>query len=101
MSNEDDPFLLDPSVSIAYQEPGMSEDLILNIDHAELEAQQRNKELKSILRSVEELNLIFKDIAILVIEQGSVLDRIDFNIERADKHLESAEEEIDEVCLVD
>ena len=95
---EADPFLLDSDFS-QYQDQGMSDDLVHSIDQAEKEAQQRDKELRNLLKSVEELNAIFKDIAILVIEQGSVLDRIDYNIENADNNLASAEEEIDHVRL--
>ena len=55
-------------------------------------AMQREEELRNLLKSIEELNTIFKDISILVIEQGTILDRIDYNIERADHNLRQTEE---------
>jgi len=46
---------------------------------------QREREIIKIAKSIQELASIFKDLSILVIEQGTILDRIDFNIEQA-KH---------------
>ena len=45
--------------------------------------QQRDNELSLLLNNVSELSNIFKDIQTLVMGQGSILDRIDYNIELA------------------
>ena len=45
--------------------------------------QLRDNELSLLLNNVSELATIFKDIQNLVMEQGSILDRIDYNIEIA------------------
>jgi syntaxin 16 len=45
--------------------------------------QQRDNELSLLLNNVSELSNIFKDIQTLVMEQGSILDRIDYNIDIA------------------
>lgn len=42
----------------------------------------RDQEIQHIARSIEELSQIFKELAVLVIDQGTVLDRIDFNMEQ-------------------
>jgi hypothetical protein len=42
----------------------------------------RDKEIQQIARSIEELSQIFKELAILVIDQGTILDRIDYNMEQ-------------------
>jgi hypothetical protein len=62
-------------------------------------AQSRDKEIAQIAKSIEELNAIFKELAVLVIDQGTILDRIDYNMESAVentkagiKQLEKAEE---------
>lgn len=46
----------------------------------------RNQEIMDIVKSTEELAALFKELSVLVIEQGTVLDRIDYNIEDALVH---------------
>ncbi len=60
---------------------------------------QRDEEIVRIAKSIEELAAIFKELAVLVIDQGTILDRIDYNMESAVdqakegiKQLEKAEE---------
>lgn len=44
--------------------------------------EQREREIKQIVKSIAELNDIFKDLACMVADQGTVLDRIDYNLEQ-------------------
>ena len=43
--------------------------------------QERDKEVDSIVKSVNNLHEMFKDMNVLVNEQGTILDRIDYNID--------------------
>jgi syntaxin 16 len=43
--------------------------------------QKRDSELNEIVRGVTNLQELFKDLHVIVIEQGSILDRIDYNID--------------------
>jgi len=45
-------------------------------------ATERDKQIIHIAQSVNELAQLFKEINILVIEQGTILDRIDYNVEQ-------------------
>ena len=46
---------------------------------------QRESEITRIAKSIEEVVQIFKELAVLVINQGTILDRIDYNMEHADE----------------
>lgn len=46
----------------------------------------RDQEIIKIAQSIEELGQIFKELAVLVIDQGTILDRIDYNMEAVVEH---------------
>jgi syntaxin 16 len=48
--------------------------------------QSRDQEIAKIAQSIEELGSIFKELAVLVIDQGTILDRIDYNMEAVVEH---------------
>ena len=45
-----------------------------------------DEEITRIAKSIEELAQIFKELAVLVIDQGTILDRIDYNMEQVLEH---------------
>lgn len=47
---------------------------------------QRDEEITRIAKSIEELAQIFRELAVLVIDQGTILDRIDYNMEQVLEH---------------
>lgn len=78
---------------------GFTSAQMLVVEEAEELVNARDQEIRSIAKSIEELAQIFKELAVLVIDQGTILDRIDFNMENAVEHakegvvqLEKAEE---------
>jgi syntaxin 16 len=54
------------------------------------EAVERDRELRNVTQSIRELSDIFRDLAILVIDQGTALDRIDCNLENTAVHMTEA-----------
>lgn len=47
-----------------------------------------------ISKSILELNTLFKDLASLVADQGTILDRIDYNVEQSVMQIKSAYQNI-------
>jgi len=54
----------------------------------------REKEVVKISKSILELNTLFKDLASLVTDQGTILDRIDYNVEQSVMQIKSAYQNI-------
>lgn len=59
---------------------------------------EREKEIAVILQSIREIHQFFQDIAMLVVEQGTVLDRIDYNIEHAAVRVTEGRQQLEKVC---
>lgn len=51
---------------------------------------EREREILNITKSIVEVNHLFKDLAELIVDQGTVLDRIDYNIEQSNVQVKSA-----------
>ena len=56
---------------------------------------KRNNDLDNLLNSVNDLADIFKDMQTLVMEQGSILDRIDYNIDVACSNVSEGKKSIE------
>lgn len=59
-----------------------------------IDVQARARELDEIARSINSLADLFKDLSSLVIEQGTILDSIEYNIERTAEAMEGAVHEL-------
>ncbi|XP_057291520.1 syntaxin-16-like [Hydractinia symbiolongicarpus] len=58
------------------------------VEENEQIVRQREEEISHIVRSIGDLNTIFKDLAMLIVDQGTILDRIDYNVEQASVQVE-------------
>lgn len=56
--------------------------------------EQREKEIQHIVSSIADLNQIFQDLSALIVEQGTILDRIDYNVEQASVKVEEGLEQL-------
>ncbi len=56
---------------------------MMKADSMDVLAEERDREVRNILTSIADLAQIMKDLSTLVIDQGTVLDRIDYNMEQA------------------
>jgi syntaxin 16 len=59
----------------------LTESQVAELAQIEAQSSDREKEIIKIAQSVNELATLFKELNMLVIEQGTILDRIDYNIE--------------------
>lgn len=55
---------------------------------------QREREIEDIAQGIIELADIFRDLQNMVIDQGTMLDRIDYNVERMTTDVKGAEKEL-------
>ena len=92
-------FLSSGKVSTVDVDSGFSSSQLQILDDTEELVETRDQEINKIARSIEELAQIFKELAVLVIDQGTILDRIDYNMEQVVEntqegmvHLEKAEQ---------
>lgn len=55
---------------------------------------QREREIEDIAQGIIELADLFRDLQTMVIDQGTMLDRIDYNVERMATDVKEAEKEL-------
>ncbi|KAL3809906.1 hypothetical protein ACHAXA_005320 [Cyclostephanos tholiformis] len=65
------------------------------VDDLQAEIQSRDTEISQIAKSIEELGAIFKELAVLVIDQGTILDRIDYNMEAVVEHTKTGIQQLE------
>jgi|SRR5271156_6743196 len=58
---------------------------------------QREREIEDIAKGILELSEIFKELQILVIDQGTMLDRIDYNVEMTRDRVKEAHVDLGQV----
>jgi hypothetical protein len=80
------------------RDTGFTDEQMHELANAEEDVDERMREIQRIAKSVEELAVMFKELAVLIVEQGTILDRIDHNMEQA---VERTEEGVKELVQAD
>lgn len=75
---------------------GFSEEHQAQLRQNTHKVEQREKEITAIVNSITELSTIFKDLAVLVVDQGTILDRIDYNLEQSSTHVERGRQQLEQ-----
>ncbi|PNY00474.1 syntaxin-43-like protein [Trifolium pratense] len=60
---------------------GFSEAQLTKLKKNEQISAEREREIDQVAKSVQDLAQIMKDLSVLVIDQGTIVDRIDYNIQ--------------------
>ncbi|KAK0212668.1 t-SNARE [Desarmillaria ectypa] len=71
-----------------------SHSLSLTQANPSIDLQTRNRELAEIANSIASLAELFKDLSVLVIDQGTILDSVEYNIEQTAAHVSEAVQEL-------
>ncbi|KAL5477358.1 hypothetical protein EMCRGX_G024148 [Ephydatia muelleri] len=58
------------------------------------EVEERHKEILSLEQNIKELHEMFVDLAVLVDEQGEIIDRIEYNVETAAVHVDQGRKQL-------
>ena len=106
-SNNDSNNLEDSFSSLDDEKENLNKDFLLTQeDDLQLQIKKRDEDINILANSINELSGIFKDLQNVVNEQGTILDRIDYNIEvsyensqRGLKHIKKAEEHQNDSCF--
>ena len=63
-----------------------------------MQAQERLNEIKKIAQSINQLAQMFQEMHMMVVEQGTLLDRVDQNLVVARENTQQAVVELTKVC---
>ena len=73
-----------------------SENAVLRqVEALDFNLETRDRELTEIAKSIAQLAELFKDLSALVIDQGTLLDSVEYNIEQTAVQMEEAVRELD------
>ena len=64
------------------------------LNRAETTSIERDREVMKILESVQDLGAVMKDLSALIIDQGTLLDRIDYNCQAVAVAVEQGRKEL-------
>jgi len=94
-NQQDDPFSFVSAIEEDEEEAFFSQAQLEEIDHMQDLVDERDKEVQHIAKSIAQLSEIFKELSTLVIDSGTILDRIDFNMEVVTENVHKAEEDLE------
>jgi syntaxin 16 len=90
-----DPSLLESDADRSYSQSALQATTHQQLLHSnDAVILQREREIEDIAQGIIELSDLFRDLQTMVIDQGTMLDRIDYNVERMATDVKGAEKEL-------
>ncbi|KAK3325296.1 t-SNARE [Apodospora peruviana] len=90
-----DPSLIESDADRSFSQSTLQASTHQKLLHSsDLAISQREKEIDEIAQGIIELSDLFRDLQTMVIDQGTMLDRIDYNVERMGADLKEADKEL-------
>lgn len=79
---------------LAEPTPAYTQQQMAQLNSIQQEYEQRDGAIAELIKEVTEVQEVMRDISVLVVEQGSMVDRIDQNVSVAAEHVERGVEHI-------
>lgn len=93
-SNYTDPSLMESDADKSYSQSTLQATKQQLLHNSDSTIAQREKEINDIAQGIIELADIFKELQTMIIDQGTMLDRIDYNVERMAVDVKAADKEL-------
>eukprot|EP00461_Guttulinopsis_vulgaris_P001012 UN01012 len=74
---------------------GLTEQQQIELNEIKQRADEREQEIIRLAENINELATLFQDLNVLVIEQGTILDRIDYNVEQTVHNVQAGRVELE------
>ncbi|MDR3547107.1 MAG: hypothetical protein P4M11_02315 [Candidatus Pacebacteria bacterium] len=94
---QDEPAAKETNGGKQFTEDPLNDSEAVEFGQMEQVAISRDAEIGNLVKGINDLAVIFKELSVLVIDQGNILDRIDYNIEQAVRHTKKANFELHKV----
>ena len=93
--NDTDPSLLESDADKSFSQSTLQTTTQQKLIHSnDAIILQREREIEEIAQGIIELSDLFRDLQGMIIDQGTMLDRIDYNVERMATDLKDADKEL-------
>ena len=94
-----DPSMMESETDKSFSQSTLQQTSMKRLNTNDVAIAQREREIEDIAQGIIELADIFKELQGMVIDQGTMLDRIDYNIENMSVNVKAADKELNVVCL--
>ena len=94
-----DPSMMESETDKSFSQSTLQQSAQKRMTNNDATIMQREREITDIAKGIIELADIFKDLSTMVIDQGTMLDRIDYNVERMAVDVKAADKELTVVWL--